>query len=265
MKRRAILASLAVLAAALAAPALAQLRPADIGIVVMHGKGGGPTRLVAGLARWLGEQGYLVANPEMPWSGRRNYDVPVPAAVAEVDAAIASLRARGARKVVVCGHSLGGLFALHYAGQRQIDALVAIAPGGDVSSPFLQGKLGPAFGRARRMVAEGRGAERATFDDYENARNLYPLETNAAAYASWFDPAGAMNQGESAAAVKPSIPVLYIVPVNDYPGLLRVKDLHFKRLPGNPGTRLVEPEATHTTAPWESREAIARWLREVLR
>src|SRR5437868_5776646 len=98
-----------VFLASIAAPAAAQLPPPEIGIVVMHGKGGAPTKLVAGLAKWLGNQGYRVANLEMPWSGQRNYDKTVPEAVAEVDAALASLRSQGARKVFVCGHSLGGL------------------------------------------------------------------------------------------------------------------------------------------------------------
>ena len=40
----------------------AQLPPSEIGIVVMHGKGGDPTKLVAGLAKWLSGRGYKVAS-----------------------------------------------------------------------------------------------------------------------------------------------------------------------------------------------------------
>lgn len=52
------------IAFALALPlASAAQSPAPvIGIVVMHGKGGGPTRLVGTLADTLGSKGYLVAN-----------------------------------------------------------------------------------------------------------------------------------------------------------------------------------------------------------
>jgi dienelactone hydrolase len=109
------------LALALAAvlPALAQDPP--IGIVVMHGKGGLPTGYVAHLANTLAAKGYLVASPEMPWSGRRHYDVPVRRAEEEVDAAVNALRSRGAVKVFVAGHSQGGLFALHVAGALAFD------------------------------------------------------------------------------------------------------------------------------------------------
>jgi predicted N-acetyltransferase YhbS len=35
----------------------------------MHGKGGSPTKYVSDLASSLKDEGYLVANLEMPWSG----------------------------------------------------------------------------------------------------------------------------------------------------------------------------------------------------
>lgn len=248
-----------------ASTAWAQVPPAEIGIVVMHGKGGAPTKMVAGLANWLSKQGYKVANIEMPWSGARNYDKPVPEAVVEVDAAIASLKAQGARKQFVCGHSLGGLFAVYYAGQRKLDGLITIAPGGDSGSAFYRSKLALAVGKARSMVADGKGGERASFDDYENARGLYPIETTAASYLSWFDPEGAMNQAAATQAVDASTPVLYIVPTDDYPGLLRVKDSLYAKLPRNPMTRMYEPNANHTGAPWASHEEIARWIGEVAR
>jgi alpha-beta hydrolase superfamily lysophospholipase len=259
------LAALALLLAAFVAPTSAQVAPSQIGIVVMHGKGGGPTRLVAGLARWLDKQGYRVANLEMPWSGQRNYDKTVPDAAAEVDAALASLREQGARKAFACGHSLGGLFALYYAGQRKLDGLIVIAPGGDPGTPFFRQKLGSEVWRARRAVADGKGNERGSFNDYENARELYPIETTASLYLSWFDPDGLMNQPAATSAVDPATPVLYIVPTNDYPGLLGVKDSLFSRLPKNPKTRMYEPVASHTTAPWESHAEIARWIAEVTR
>src|ERR1043165_603601 len=93
-------ARLLIFALVLAAP-LPALAQAGIGIVIMHGKGGMPTGLVRGLASALEAKGYAVANIEMPWSDKRNYDAPVGKAVEEVDAAVAGLRGNGARKVFV--------------------------------------------------------------------------------------------------------------------------------------------------------------------
>jgi hypothetical protein len=87
------------------------------GVVLMHGKGGSPDKHVAGLANALRQQGVLVANLDMPWSGRREYDADVASAVTQVKDALETLRQQGARKLVVAGHSQGGLFALYLAGR----------------------------------------------------------------------------------------------------------------------------------------------------
>jgi predicted esterase len=88
----------------------------------MHGKGGSPTKYVSELASSLEGKGYLVANLEMAWSGRRNYDVSVSAAEKEVELALASLRSKGAQELFVAGHSQGGMFALHFGGNNRLPA-----------------------------------------------------------------------------------------------------------------------------------------------
>jgi hypothetical protein len=72
--------------------------PADIGVVVMHGKGGNPDGLTAPLAAGLKQRGYWIANLEMPWSKRRSYDVDVATADKEVAAAIAAMRKKRGQK-----------------------------------------------------------------------------------------------------------------------------------------------------------------------
>lgn len=254
--------ALAMLLVPVAQPSLAQAPLAGTGVIVMHGKGGGPDRLVRGLAASLTDKGALVANLDMPWSGRRDYDVDVAAADAEVAAALQSLRSRGAKKVFVAGHSQGGVFALHVGGKHAVDGIVAIAPGGNVANLVFRQQLGPTVDLARRLVAEGKGGEKVQLLDYENAKGAYPIVTTPAIYLTWFDPEGAMNQVKASRAVDPAVPVLFIVPTGDYPGLLRVKQQMFDALPRNPLTGLYEPVADHREAPAASREEIARWIAE---
>ena len=234
-----------------------------IGVVVMHGKGGSPTKWVAPLASGLEQKGYLVANLEMPWSGRRHYDVDVATADKEVDAALDALRARGAQKVFVVGHSQGGVFVLHYGATHPVDGIVAIAPGGNVASPVYAKEVGGSVERARKLVAEGKGGEKESFEDFEGSRGNFRVTATAAAYLSWFDPAGAMNQVKSSISIDPKVPVLFIAPTRDYPALQRVKGMMFGALPGNPRTRMYEPSASHLEAPAASVEEIARWTAEV--
>lgn len=231
-----------------------------MGIVVMHGKGGSPTKHVDGLASELKAKGFLVANLEMPWSGRREYDVDVGRAEAEVESALAEMRKQGANKLFVAGHSQGGAFALHFAGKHMLDGVIAIAPGGNVANNLYREKLGEAVATARQLVAAGKGDEKARFEDYEGSKGTFPVMTTAATYLSWFDPEGAMNMQRAARAANPQTPILWIVAQRDYPGLRKVNIPMFSTLPANPKTRLFEPNSDHLGAPAASSEEIAGWV-----
>ncbi len=260
-----VLRALAIVAAALlgVAPATAQVKPATMGIVLMHGKGGMPGRHVAPLAAGLELQGHLVANLEMPWSGRRQYDASVEGAEQEVGAALQSLRTKGATRLFVAGHSQGALFALYYGGKHPVDGVIAIAPGGNVASPLFRKELGPSLDEARRLVAQGKGADKAELRDYEGSRGTYAIRAAPAAYVSWFDPDGPMNQMKALRAIPAERPVLFVAPKNDYVALQRLKATMFGALPPHPLTRLVEPDASHLEAPAASRDEIVRWMAEV--
>ncbi len=243
--------------------ASAEAGPVKAGIVLMHGKGGSPAKYVSELASSLEQRGFLVANLEMPWSGRRDYDVTVNAAEKEVESALNSLRDKGAKKLFVAGHSQGGLFALYFGGIHAVDGVIAIAPGGNVGSKLFREKLGESVELARKLVAEGKGEEKARLFDFEGSRGYSPVITLPAVYLTWFDPEGAMNQVKAVQAIKPSVPVLFIAPTNDYPGLLGVKQQMFDALPKNPHTRLYEPDSSHLNAPSASAKEIIEWIAAV--
>lgn len=249
----------------LMAAGAAMAQSPSIGMVIMHGKGGSPTKHVDGLARALSAEGFLVANLEMPWSGRRDYDVDVSGAEQEVESALAALRAKGAQKVFVAGHSQGGAFAVYFAGKYDIDGVIAIAPGGDTGSPLFRDKLGESLARARQAMAEGKGEEKLKLLDYEGSRGTTPILATAAAYVSWFDPQGAMNLAHTALVLKPQTPVLWIVAKYDYPALRRVNLPLYRGLAPNPLNELYEPNSSHLDAPAASTEEILRWTREVAR
>lgn len=246
-----------------AAAPVADAAEQPIGVVLMHGKGGSPARFVSELAGALEAEGYLIANLEMPWSGRRSYDVPVARAEEEVEAAAAQLRARGAKKVFVAGHSQGGLFALHLAVQQALDGVIAIAPGGSAASPVFREALGASLAHARRLVAEGKGEEPERLMDYEGSRGSYPVVAVPSAYVTWFDPEGALDMRRAARAASPQVPILWIVPTRDYPGLRKTTPGVFALLPRNPLSRLYQPDSDHLGAPAASAAEIVRWTKEV--
>ena len=260
MKRLLVILIFAITGITQSLTAFAETSAVKIGIVLMHGKGGSPTKHVLELASALEKNGILVANLEMPWSGRRNYDVTVSAAEQEVDSALTYLRGRGAQKLFVAGHSLGGLFALYFGGRHVVDGIIAIAPGGNVGDAHFREKLGASFETARKLIAEGKGEENVSLNDYEGSKGTYTINTTPAAYISWFDPDGAMNETLSTKNMNPGIPVLFIAPTNDYPASIRAKHIMFDFLPKNKFSILYEPDSSHLEAPSASIVEIILWV-----
>lgn len=234
----------------------------EIGVVVMHGKGGSPGKFVSELASVLEREGFQVKNLEMPWSGKRHYDVDMKAGVDEITRALEAMRANGARKVFVTGHSQGGLFALHYGGMHQVDGLVPIAPGGLVDAPAFVSTIGHHVTKAKKMIDEGKGGEKAEFEDYEGSRGTNSIQTSASIYMSWFDPKGA-HTSRVYSAVKTGTPVLYVAPKRDYPALQRSKQQNYGALPPHTLTRMYEPDSEHLNAPAAAANEIVNWLRQV--
>jgi pimeloyl-ACP methyl ester carboxylesterase len=246
--------------------AMAQTTPQAVGVVVMHGKGGLPTKYVAELASGLEAKGHQVANIEMPWSGNRNYDVNTAAAEAEIDAALTRRRSKGASRLFVAGHSQGGTFALYYGSKHAVDGIISIAPGASTASQVIREKLGESLDDARKLAAAGKAGETARLADFEGAKGTYTVICKPDNYLTWFDPDGAMNLMKSIRTMRPETPVLLVVPKNDYPALLKAKQANFDALPlpRNPRTKLYEPDATHTGAPAASRDEVSRWMMEVV-
>ncbi|WP_199104285.1 alpha/beta fold hydrolase [Aquitalea sp. ASV11] len=244
----------------LSASALAVGSGSLVGVVLMHGKGGSPEKHVTGLASALRQQGVLVASLEMPWSGRREYDADVASAVAQVNAALETLRQQGARKLVVAGHSQGGLFALYLTGRLPVDGVIAIAPGGNVGAGLLHDRLADTVASARALLAAGHGEEKTRLADFEGSKGLYPVMTTPRIYLDWFDPDGAMNQSKAVQQVQAGVPVLYISPDGDYPALQRVRQSMFNALPANPASQLLIPPGSHLEAPTAAIPGIVDWL-----
>ena len=254
---------LIVLIMALSSVSAEQIVPSKIGIVVMHGKGGMPTKHVLELATSLEAKGYLVANIEMPWSKNRDYNVDVETAYKELESALNGLKSKGAQKLFVAGHSQGGLFALSAGGRVMCDGIIAIAPGGNVGAQFYKEKVAESINEARKLIEQGKGNEKTTLFDFESSKGKYAITTTPSAYLSWFDPDGAMNQEQASKKINPNIPILFIAPTNDYPGLLKVKQVMFDALPKHPKTKLYEPSANHVGAPSASVDEIMQWTLSV--
>lgn len=213
------------------------------GVVLIHGKAGGQGPLQP-LAQALKARGAIVVLPRMSWtSGYRTYDQ----TLREVQAAVSRLKAGGASRIVLAGHSLGANVSMGYAARvGGIDAVVALAPGH--RPDFIAGQSGESLTQAKAMVAAGQGTTKAKFLDFNQGRT-FPVTTTADAYLSFFDPSGPAAQAAQASGVR--APTLWVIGSGDRAAM--------NDRAAYSGTRIVV-EADHQTTPRVAVAEVIDWL-----
>lgn len=236
---------------------------APIGVVLLHGKWGAPSGQIAGVAAYLKREGFLVETPEMPWSGRREYDAGMDTAMAEVDAAVQALRNAGAKKIAVAGHSMGANAALHYAGRNKVDGVISLALGHFPEGAKIKAFTEASLARARDMRAAGNGKDSERFEDFNSGNRTKTVKCPANSYLSYFDPDGPMNTGNNARAVKPDTPVLWIVGSSEDPAPRRAGDRAHAALPANAANKFIVVPADHLNTPDAAKTEIAQWLKSL--
>lgn len=230
----------------------------DLGIVLIHGKGGTPTTMIEGLHESLKRAGALVDAPEMPWSARRIYDATFDQAMAEIDAAAERLKKAGATRIAVVGHSLGANAAIGYAARRKdLIGVVALAPGHLPEAWALRARTSGAIAEAKKMIAAGKGNVRRSFPDL--AQGIpFQVQATPEVYLSMFDPDGPAVMPKNAAAI--DVPLLWIVGVAD-PMILHGKNYVYGQGTRHPKSQYVVSASMHLTTPYQSRGQIIEWLK----
>ena len=230
----------------------------DVGVVLLHGKGGSPAGYIRELAAALQGRGYLVSTPEMPWAKDRIYDASFEEAMAEIDRQVDALRQKGAKLVVVGGQSLGANAALGYAAARgRLGGIIALAPAHNPEIQTFARRMGPDVRRARALVAAGKGKEKQAFSDL-NQGQVLEVTATAEVYLSWFDPDGPAVMPKSAASIKTPTPLLFIVGSADRSA--PAKDYIFDKAPAHAKSKFVTVSADHFTLPTAAIEEVLTWL-----
>ena len=233
-----------------------------IGVVVLHGKWGDPNGYTFSFARHMESAGYLVTSPEMPWSGRRLYDTGLDGLVAEIGAAVKSLKDKGADKVCVAGHSLGAAGAIYYAGRVQVDCLIVLAPGHYPEGKAMRGWTQQDLAKAKEMVAKGEGDDKAWFEDYNTGNRTKKVRMSAKVYIEYFDGDGPMNMMNNVSRILPGTRVLWVVGAEEAEGAKRMGGMAYQKMPAGISTQFVEVPGGHVTVPEKAIEVAAAWIRD---
>jgi len=237
---------------------------AETGVVLLHGKWDKPPTHVSFLARQLESAGFLVAMPTMPWSDLRQYDAGYPAALAEIEAAAASLRQKGAKRVVVAGQSFGANAALAYAASgRKVDGVAALSPGHTPERGNFKKALEPSVAKARSMIESGQPDEKAWFEDRNQGKSRN-MRTSAAIYLSYFDPEGIGNMQKTASDIPQGVPVFMAVGTADNLAGVAEASL-FDRAPKNALSKYVAVPADHLGLVQVIDGPLIQWLQQIAR
>ena len=199
----------------------------------------------------------------MPWSGRRAYDKGADAFVTEIDATAAELRAKGAKKIAVVGHSQGASAALYYVTQRQVDGIALIAPGGYAQGKVFVDHYGASVAEARRLVEQGKAAELMSFTDLNTGNRSRSLSAPARSVLDYFDPQGPMNSYKNAARVKSRYGGAVGRADAGIEGLMRSSQMTYEKLAADVKPSRVDVQADHLLAPDAAKEPVSEWLKRL--
>jgi pimeloyl-ACP methyl ester carboxylesterase len=253
--------AVAILAAVLLTPNFAGAALAaklqGFGVVYLHGKAAWPGALNGGILSSLEDEGALVAEPEMPWSFHRRYAATFDQAMSEIDAAVAGLKAKGASRIVVIGHSLGANAAIGYGARHpELAGIAALAPGHLPEAEPLRSFVRDAVAHAKQLIAAGQGNVPETFPDMAQG---IPLTTTATpvVYLSMFDPDGPAVIPKNTAAMG-MVPLLWVVGKLD-PIDRRGPEYAFNAAK-NPKNKYIEVFAGHLTTPLIARKQVVEWI-----
>jgi pimeloyl-ACP methyl ester carboxylesterase len=234
----------------------------NLGVVYLHGKASWPGALNGGILNALEDEGALVAEPEMPWSFNRRYGATYEQAMGEIEAAVAELKAKGATRIVIIGHSLGANAAIGYAARHpDLAGVVAIAPGHLPDQDTMRSFVADAVERAKKLIAAGQGDVPQTFPDMAQGIPLSATATPTV-YLSMFDPDGPAVIPKNAAIIGASpkpVPLLWVVGKLD-PIDRRGPQYAFDSAAKNPKSKYVEVFAGHLTTPLVARKQVVDWI-----
>jgi esterase/lipase len=233
-------------------------RAETIGVVLLHGKRGGPAQL-NGLKDTIAKAGFSVAAPEMCWSRTRIYDRPYPECLTEIDQAVAQVEGLGATSIVIAGMSLGGNAALAYAARhRGLTGVVALAPAHAVEFLRKNPRIAQSVTRGEEMIAAGKGDEKAAFTDIDNG-TYFEVTTTANIYVSFF--------GRNSLAAMPDNAELLTAPLLVVSGrddsTQRSIPYVFARAPDNPMSQRIVVSSDHRGTPTAAATVVVSWLKHL--
>jgi pimeloyl-ACP methyl ester carboxylesterase len=235
-----------------------------LGVIILHGKQSTPTQNqgLSVIAANLQGAGHKVLVPSMPWArgAWETINLTVEDVLVQLDGYANQLRAQGAARIVVIGHSLGADVALAYAAERgNLAGLVMIAPGHNPAGRYRSSdKARKDVDHARQLVEQGKGNETMSGSDSNQGSNI-TMTVKAAVYYSWQNPQGLAAMNVEAPRLPATTPLLVVIGEKD-PGFQRTQGQIYQPAAKNPYSRYVTNGAGHVETPMAAAKVVTDWV-----
>lgn len=232
----------------------------DCALVLMHGKWGSPESGNIKEFTQAARQVCEVLLPEMPWSGKRNYDQTYQDALRDLSKEVRALREKGYKRVIVAGQSFGANGAIAYQAYiGDADAVIALAPGHRPELFYDNGSTRSEVDRAKKLVDEAKGNTLLSVTDFNQGKRR-SLEARADVFLSFFDPVGLANMTKSTGEFKKSTPFLWVIGRQDslYP---QGPAYAYAKAPAHPKSQYLVVSATHVDTPRVSAPLVMEWIK----
>ncbi len=229
----------------------------------MHGKGGTQESHTKPLASALRSAGVVVVDPLMPWGKGRIYAKSYEDSMLEIDGYVEKLKAKGARRIVVAGHSMGANAALGYGARRQgLSGIIALATGHTPELGGFQNKVGKSVSKAKTMIDAGNGDKKGRFKDL-NVGKQWDAKVEANIYYSWFAPDGPAAVYHNTKNLKEGTPLLWVDGSKDNVTKVMGEGYAFEEATSHPMNQYTIVDANHFTVPKKSTKVVIDWLKRL--
>lgn len=233
-----------------------------VGIVFLHGKRGNPgTDHNDKFIKKMRGAGFTVVAPLMPWSQKRGYDGSREQGLELIDAAIA---ATGKDKVVVVGHSMGGMGVLQYGAANpddRVSGLITVAPGHD---PNLSGRIRNLTADAAAGACDqrdaGNGRVRSDYPE-QNNRNQYNINATAEYYCSYYSVNEYPDTSQIVSGIKR--PLLWVAGDGDRLTQVYEMEMLADEIPASTGGRYMELSGKHKSVLFNNTDTMIAWINEL--
>lgn len=187
------------------------------GFLILHGKGSGPNNpscSITPLAEKMISDGLLVDYQAYSWGINSLYHSKFEDTENELRAGVQRLRARGATRVHLVGHSMGVSISFYYAIRNSdFDSIVGLAGAHNIHHPRMQYVVKWSVAKAKKLTAEGND-DVTEFVDW-SAIDILALKARPSCYLSYFDPEGNANMATNVRRVARPLNVLMVSGTND--------------------------------------------------